>query len=354
MDVEEAICLLILYRKLRRRRRRQRRYWVHPILRERLSSSLFVTLYPKLRLHEEKFFNYFRMSVASFDFLYDCVENYLKPRDGAIRYCITPKEKFIVTLRYLASGCSLAELQYGYKIGKSTLSAIIRQVCQVLWRNLKTMVMSPPTKEMWKQISAQFENKAYFPNCIGALDGKHVRLIQPPESGSMYYNYKHFFSLVLMALCDANYCFIWVDVGAYGKDSDSGVFKETSLFKKLLDNLLSIPEPRSITNNENDAYKLPYVIVADEAFGITKNLMRPYGGKMLSKEKRIFNYRLSLARRYVECTFGIMCNKWRILHRSIDVKIDFASDIVKAICVLHNYVRTRDGIKQDDMIYPAP
>lgn len=82
--------------------------------------------------------------------------------------------------------------------------------------------------------------------------------------------------------------------------------------------------------------------------------MRPYGGKMLSLEKKKFNYRLSLARRYVECTFGIMCNKWRILYRPIDVKIDFAIDIVKAICVLHNLVRMRDGIKQDDMINPAP
>lgn len=227
-------------------------------------------------------------------------------------------------------------------------------MCLVLWRNLRAMVMSPPTTDMWIQISKQFANKAYFPNCIGALDGKHVRLIQPPHSGSMYYNYKHFFSLVLMALCDSNYCFIWVDVGAYGKDSDSGVFKETSFYKKLSENLLNIPEPRSITDNENNAFKLPYVIVADEAFGMTKNLMRPYGGKMLSKEKKIFNYRLSLARRYVECTFGIMCNKWRILHRPIDVKIDFASDIVKAICVLHNFVRTRDGIKPEDMNCPAP
>ncbi|XP_034838224.1 protein ALP1-like [Maniola jurtina] len=354
MDVEEAICLWILYRRLRRRRRRQRRYWVHPILSDRLSSSLFVTLYPELRLHEENFFNYFRMSVATFDFLYDFIENDLKSSENAVRYCISPKEKLIVTLRYLATGSSFAELQYGYKIGKSTISGIIKQVCQVLWRNLKTLVMSPPTKEIWTQISIQFENKAYFPNCVGALDGKHVRLIQPPESGSMYYNYKHFFSLVLMALCDANYCFIWIDVGAYGKDSDSGVFKETSLFKKLSENSLNLPEPRSITNNESDAFKLPYVIVADEAFAMTKNLMRPYGGKMLSKEKNIFNYRLSLARRYVECTFGIMCNKWRILHRPIDVKIDFAVDIVKAICVLHNLVRMRDGINQDDMINPAP
>lgn len=77
-------------------------------------------------------------------------------------------------------------------------------------------------------------------------------------------------------------------------------------------------------------------------------------GVKCCQNKKKFNYRLSLARRYVECTFGIMCNKWRILHRPLDVKIDFANDIVKAICVLHNFVRTRDGIKSEDMNFPAP
>ncbi|GBP64375.1 hypothetical protein EVAR_43152_1 [Eumeta japonica] len=123
------------------------------------------------------------MSVASFDFLYDCVENGLKPSEDAIRYCISPKEKLIVTLRYLASGSLLAELQYGYKIGKSTLSAIIQQVCQVLWRNLRAMVMNPPTTDMWIQISKEFANKAYFTNCIGALDGKHRLHQQQPAAG---------------------------------------------------------------------------------------------------------------------------------------------------------------------------
>ncbi|KAF5275787.1 hypothetical protein FQR65_LT16532 [Abscondita terminalis] len=309
-------------------------------------------MYPKLRRHEEKFFNYFRMSVTSFDYLLSIIENDLKCSDNAIRYCISPKEKVIVTLRYLSSGCSLAELQYGYKIGKSTLSGAIHQVCKVIWEKLKPIVMSPPSREKWIAIAEEFEAKAHFPNCIGALDGKHVRLVQPSNSGSMYYNYKHFFSLLLMALCDSNYCFIWVDVGAYGKDSDSGVFKESTLFKKLSERSLNIPEPKYITNN--DGNKLPYVIVADEAFAMMENLMRPYGGKMLPHAKKIFNYRLSLARRYVECTFGIMCNKWRILHRAIDVKLDFAENIVKTICVLHNFVRIRDGITHEDTIHTAP
>lgn len=76
--------------------------------------------------------------------------------------------------------------------------------------------------------------------------------------------------------------------------------------------------------------------------------------KVYRTKKKNFNYRLTLALRFVECTFGIMCSKWRILHRPLDVKIEFAENIVKAICVLHNYVRVRDGFKYEDTLYAAP
>jgi len=134
-------------------------------------------------------------------------------------------------------------------MGKSTAAAIIHQVCKVIWRKLKNIVMSQPTKEKWLEISKGFEQNAKFPNCIGALDGKHIRLIHPQNAGSLYYNYKHFFSLVLMALCDSNYCFIWVDIGAYGKNSDSGIFKESSLYTKLIEKTLNIPEQIAIRHS---------------------------------------------------------------------------------------------------------
>lgn len=213
--------------------------------------------------------------------------------------------------------------------------------------------MSEPTKEKWYEISSIFQKNSKFPHCLGALDGKHIRLIQPEHSGSMYYNYKNYFSLVLMALADANYCFVWVDIGAHGKNSDSGIFKNSSLYKKLTERSLDLPEPKAMLI-QNRPTVLPYVIVADEAFGMMENLMRPYGGRSLSYAKKIFNNRLTLARRYVECTFGIMCNKWRILHRPLDVNIGFAEKIVKAICTLHNYVRMRDGYNYEDTLYTPP
>jgi len=92
-----------------------------------------------------------------------------------------------------------------------------------------------------------------------------------------------------------------------GKNSDSGIFKESLLYTKPVEKTLNIPYPRPITDNEK--IQLPYVIV-DEAFGSLENLMRPYGGNLLSHEKKIYNYRHTLQR-----------------HRPLDLNIDFAQKI---------------------------
>lgn len=119
-------------------------------------------------------------------------------------------------------------------------------------------------------------------------------------------------------------------------ENDSSVFKNTKFYEK-------------VTNKELDQLQkqvcLCHVIVGDEAFFLSEHLMRPYAGRNLTDKKRIFNYRLSRARRYIECSFGILANKWRIFHRSIDVRKEFAVAIIKACCVIHNYEWERDGFK---------
>lgn len=200
---------------------------------------------------------------------------------------------------------------------------------------------------MWLKIAKEFNERANFPNCLGAVDGKHIRIIKPERSGSLYMNYKHYFSIGLLAIADANYKFIYVDVGSYGKDSDSTIFKNSALWENLKKNNLNIPASTTVPGVD---ISLPYAFVGDEAFGLDKHLLRPFSGTHLPVRKKIFNYRLSRARRYVECTFGILSNKWRIFHRPIDVHVDFAVDIVKCCCVLHNFVRDRDGFKFDDTL----
>lgn len=72
----------------------------------------------------------------------------------------------------------------------------------------------------------------------------------------------------------------------------------------------------------------------------------------IDNKKRIFNYRLCRARRYVECAFGILANKWRVFHRALNVSKNLSKNIVKACVVLHNIVRERDGYRSEDMFTP--
>lgn len=102
-------------------------------------------------------------------------------------------------------------------MGKSTIYKIISEVCQAIWLALQPIVLPTLNSEEWKKISKDFFLKWQFPNCIGALDGRHMEIQAPPYSGSQFYNYKGYFSIVLMAMCDANHKFTWVDIGQFGK-----------------------------------------------------------------------------------------------------------------------------------------
>ncbi|KAL4715428.1 hypothetical protein ACJJTC_015331 [Scirpophaga incertulas] len=86
--------------------------------------------------------------------------------------------------------------------------------------------------------------------------------------------------------------------------------------KKLENNQLNIPQSRNLPY-DMDGQEMPFVFVGDEAFALSRHIMRPR--RNLSVKQRVFNYRLTRARRIIECTFGILANKWRILHRPLDV-----------------------------------
>lgn len=159
----------------------------------------------------------------------------------------------------------------------------------------------------------------------------------------MFYNYKQYFSIVLQAVADANYKFVCVDIGGYGKQSDGGTFMSSSLHYRIENGSLSFPSDKKLPNS--DAV-LPHVILGDDAYPLKSYLMKPYSKRNLSREEEIFNYRLSRSRRVVECAFGIMTAKWRLLNKCIETAPDKADIIVKCICLLHNIIIDREGISE--------
>lgn len=207
----------------------------------------------------------------------------------------------------------------------------------------------PSNPNEWLAVSEKFETHWNFPHCLGDMDGKHILLQAPIHSGSDYYNYKSFFSIVLFALVDAEYNFLYANVGCQGRISDGGVFRNSDLFKKLEKNCLNLP-PCSTLPGKNK--KIPFVYLGDEAFPLTQNIMKPYSGLHPSGSKqRIFNYRISRSRRVVENVFGIMSAIFRVLRKPLLLEPNKATIIVMAVIHLHNYLNNSETSKNN---YMAP
>lgn len=194
----------------------------------------------------------------------------------------------------------------------------------------------PETEAEWLVIARGFEERWQFPNCLGSIDGKHIRIVPPSGSGSTFYNYKKFFSIVLLACANANYEIIWCEAGVNGRISDGGVIKETRFYEKLNNRELNIPNKRK---PQNCSKALPFVFIGDEAFALRTDFMKPFGKNSLTTERKIYNYRLSRARRVIENVFGILSNRFKILHTAINLDLQRIKLVVLTCCILHNFLR---------------
>ena len=153
------------------------------------------------------------------------------------RFClpISPEEKLAITLRVLATGETYNSLMYQYRVSEESISTFVPEVCQVTIETFMGDYMAlPDSKENGLSVAKEFEEKWQFPNCVGAIDGKHVPLINPFNSGSTYFNYKNFFSIALLALVGIDNKFLYVNVGCQGRISDGGVFKSLQLYHPLV------------------------------------------------------------------------------------------------------------------------
>ncbi|MGL5903907.1 MAG: transposase family protein, partial [Cetobacterium sp.] len=130
----------------------------------------------------------------------------------------------------------------------------------------------------------------------------------------MFYNYKSRFSIILTAVVDAHYRFACVSSGTQSWVSDAGVFALSDLKVAMDTGQLHVPPDDSLPNTD---VMMPYMFIGDEAYPLQTNLMKPFPFRNLSKDQRIYNYRLSRARPVVENAFGILANRFRVLRTTI-------------------------------------
>ena len=139
----------------------------------------------------------------------------------------------------------------------------------------------------------------------GAEDGKHLVIRYPKNGGSFYFDYKGFNSIILFAYVDANYKFMWVDVGVNGSSSDAQIFNQSELWSGIINGTLQVQPVEPLPSED---YPMPYFLIGDDAFSHHTWLMNPFSVCGLPDDQRIFNYRLPCANQVVENVFSIMAN----------------------------------------------
>lgn len=115
---------------------------------------------------------------------------------------------------------------------------------------------------------------------------------------------------------------------------------DCSFGKALFSGTLRFPPPAPLPNSEQP---MPYCIVADDAFPLHPNIMKPFLFQNKNVSQRVFQYRLSRAWRIIENTFGIASTRFRVLRRTNELPPEKVKSIVDAICVLHNFMLTRNS-----------
>ncbi|XP_050311517.1 uncharacterized protein LOC126747069 [Anthonomus grandis grandis] len=211
--------------------KRKHIFWISNHLVERKQFGEFHKLIPVLS--DEQFKNYFRLSRAQFVEIHELIRFEIIKLNTNYRESVTTEERLGVCLRFLATGDSYKTIGYSFRLGERTVSKIVNEVCSSLWSQLQPTFMKMPDQESWKAYELEFRERWQFPKCVGAIDGKHVVIKAPPNSGSSFFNYKKTFSVVLMAIASANYQLIAVDIGSSGRFSDGGIFADSPIGRSV-------------------------------------------------------------------------------------------------------------------------
>ncbi|XP_065324676.1 uncharacterized protein LOC135931473 [Gordionus sp. m RMFG-2023] len=294
--------------------------------------------------YPDKFRQMFHMHVETFNYILTKLESI----DTTIvihKNSISMKHRLYITLIYLTTGMSFRKIALYAKIGKTSVSTIVTSTCRLIWIGLQPKHLCLPTVEQMLEISAEYFRKSGFPHIIGSIDGKHVKIKQPKKSGSTFYNYKKYNSIVIQGISDDKARFMLIEVGFPGSISDRSIFSKSLFYEGMINKIIKIPNPNFLPSTD---IRAPYVFVGDDAYPLLDFIMKPYKTN-LNDNKSTFNTKLSKARVSIERCFGIMSAKFRHLYKPSETNITNTIQIVKADCLLHNIIIDLDGNHSTDI-----
>ncbi|CAH1993203.1 unnamed protein product [Acanthoscelides obtectus] len=106
---------------------------------------------PQLRLDEQRFYVYFRMTQECFDEILNLVKDEIRKSDTNYREAISPEERLAITLRFLATGDTFYTIGHSFRVGFTTVSAIVTEVCEAICRHMEHIYLPEPAENIWKK-----------------------------------------------------------------------------------------------------------------------------------------------------------------------------------------------------------
>lgn len=285
---------------------------------------------------EHRFKETFRVTRATFTFILENVRPIIQ-KDSLVEDPVSPELRLAVCLYRLGRGDALYTISELTALGHSTVCTIVIEVCESLISSMWASSVTnhfPSTREDCIKSATDMESQWQFPYAFSAVDGCHLPIKCPPggkESNKEYHNFKEFYSIVLMALVDADYRFIWASSGIPGNTHDSMIFQSTDLYNRIVSGKTLID-----SGFIEGGVRLDPIILGNSAFGVKPWLMKPFTNAVLSTDQKYFNYRLSRARMIVESAFGQLKGRWRVFLKKWDSSVDTVKLMSLACVVLHN------------------
>ncbi|XP_075154536.1 uncharacterized protein LOC142228101 [Haematobia irritans] len=281
----------------------------------------------------------FRVDTETFGLLVSLL-NAIQKQDTCFRLAIPLEKRIAIALYALGSSAEYRTIGRLFGVSASSVCNILHEFCKIVIKVLGEEYLPSQfiTEEKVNECVSGFENIG-FPQCLGAVDGCHIEVSPPSGDAVDYFNYKGWYSIVLFALVDYRYRFLYVNVGCPGRCNDSYIYRQSELSKMIESSPWLKRKTKDICGTP-----VQVLIIGDSAFKFSPTLMKPYPFSTAAPlDKQTFNYGLSKARRVVENAFGHMKARFRRIGKGLENHLKFNNKIIMCCCILHNFLNCNNS-----------